>query len=236
MSHSQQVTVGLPPAETRSGARPIESPRWGASIPRWGASSAEISRAATREPPAPPKMAHAAIADHGLVPDFAKGSDPFVGLVAAGHSIAVAYESLPPDAMPGSAFTSAPRRTLVEAITGPIPRPHPPRAGRVPGGEKDRVTVGLPPPKRVRCTADRVPKVGRKYVKMGGSSAEIPHAATPERPAPVKMAHAAIADHGLVPDFAQRFRPLRLLQSDSPAETRSVHGRSSPFKVGREHP
>ena len=52
-------------------------------------------------------MAHAAIADHGLVPDFAKGSDPFVGLVAAGHSIAVACESLHPDAEPGSALTSA---------------------------------------------------------------------------------------------------------------------------------
>ena len=69
----------------------------GRKYPKMG-SSAGIPSAATPERPAHPKVAHAAIADHGLVPDFAKGSDPFVRLVAAGHSIAVAYESLHPDA------------------------------------------------------------------------------------------------------------------------------------------
>ena len=82
-------------------------------------------------------MAHAAIADHGLVPDFAKGSDPFVRLVAAGHSIAAACESLHPDAKPGSASTSVfPDRPSSRDHRPLSPRAHPPRAGRVPGGER----------------------------------------------------------------------------------------------------
>ena len=84
---SIRVADGLP-RRNAFGARPIEFPRWGASIPRWEVSSAEIPHAAMPERPAHPKMAHAAIAGHGLVPDLAKGSDPFVGLVAAGYSIA----------------------------------------------------------------------------------------------------------------------------------------------------
>ena len=79
-------------------------------------------------------MAHAAIADHGLVPDFAKGSDPFVRLVAAGHSIAAACESLHPDAKPGSASTSVFPDGPSSRDHRPLsPRPQPPRAGRVAG-------------------------------------------------------------------------------------------------------
>ena len=114
------------PRRNAFGPRLIEPPKVGRKYPKMG-SSAGIPSAATPERPAHPKVAHAAIADHGLVPDFAKGSDPFVRLVAAGHSIAVAYESLHPDAKARvSVHLRLPRQTLVEGSPATIPSTPPP--------------------------------------------------------------------------------------------------------------